>query len=80
MPNVRCSECDTLFNSLMDLEHHKEELQHWSEEEEEEEGEMRTSRKYLLSVSGSHFLADQSMSAGSFNYSAKYRVQVTAVG
>ena len=50
------------------------------EEEEEEEGEARTSRKYLLSVSGSHFLADQSMSAGSFNYSAKYRVQVTAVG
>ena len=53
----------------------------WSqggEEEEEEEGEARTSRKYLLSVSGSHFLADQSMSAGSFNYCAKYRVQVTA--
>ena len=54
----------------------------WSQEdeEEEEEGEARTSRKYLLSVSGSHFLADQSMSAGSFNYCAKYRVQVTAVG
>ena len=54
----------------------------WSEgdEEEDEEEEARTSRKYLLSVSGSHFLADQSMSAGSFNYSAKYRVQVTAVG
>ena len=54
----------------------------WSQgdEEEEEEGETRTSRKYLLSVSGSHFLADQSMSAGSFNYSAKYRVQVTAEG
>ena len=50
------------------------------EEEEEEGGETRTSRKYLLSVSGSHFLADQSMSAGSFNYSAKYRAQVTAVG
>ena len=50
------------------------------EEEEEEKEETRTSRKYLLSVSGSHFLADQSMSAGSFNYSAKYRVQVTAVG
>ena len=50
------------------------------EGDEEEEGEARTSRKYLLSVSGSHFLADRSMSAGSFNYSAKYRVQVTAVG
>ena len=50
------------------------------EEEEEEEGEAQTSRKYLLSVSGSHFLANQSMSAGSFNYCAKYRVQVTAVG
>ena len=36
---IRCSECDTLFNSLMDLEHHKEALQHWSEEEEEEEEE-----------------------------------------
>ena len=53
----------------------------WSQGDEEEgEGEeARTSRKYLLSVSGSHFLADQSMSAGSFNYSAKYRAQVTAV-
>ena len=37
MPNVRCSECDTLFNSLMDLEHHKEELQHWSEDDDEED-------------------------------------------
>ena len=32
-----CSECDTLFNSQMDLEHHKEALQHWSEEEDDEE-------------------------------------------
>ena len=31
----RCSECDTLFNCLMDLEHHKEALQHWSDEEED---------------------------------------------
>ena len=33
----RCSECDTLFNCLMDLEHHKEALQHWSDEEEDED-------------------------------------------
>lgn len=31
----RCSGCDTLFPSLMLLEHHKEEYEHWSESEED---------------------------------------------
>lgn len=26
----RCSACDSLFPSLMALEHHKEEFEHWS--------------------------------------------------
>ncbi|CAO1422907.1 unnamed protein product [Diamesa tonsa] len=30
-----CSGCDTLFPSLMLLEHHKEEYEHWSESEED---------------------------------------------
>ena len=34
---ARCSACDTLFNSLMDLEHHKEALGHWSDEDEDED-------------------------------------------
>lgn len=35
-----CSSCDTLFNSLMDLEHHKEALGHWSDDEDDDdEGE-----------------------------------------
>lgn len=29
-----CSACDTLFPSLMLLEHHKEEYEHWDETEE----------------------------------------------
>ena len=48
MPNVRCSECDTLFNSLMDLEHHKEELQHWSEDDEEEEDDSDVDYDYYF--------------------------------
>ena len=35
--HARCSACDTLFNSLMDLEHHKEALGHWSDEDEDDE-------------------------------------------
>ena len=34
---ISCSACDTLFNSLMDLEHHKEALGHWSDDEDEDE-------------------------------------------
>lgn len=30
----RCSACDSLFPSLMALEHHKEEFEHWSEEDD----------------------------------------------
>lgn len=30
----RCGGCDTLFTSLMLLEHHKEEYEHWSDSEE----------------------------------------------
>jgi hypothetical protein len=30
----RCSVCETLFNSAMELEHHKEALEHWSDEDE----------------------------------------------
>lgn len=30
----RCGGCDTLFPSLMLLEHHKEEYEHWSDSEE----------------------------------------------
>jgi hypothetical protein len=30
---VRCSACDSLFPSLMALEHHKEEFEHWSADE-----------------------------------------------
>ena len=37
--NARCSECDTLFNSLMDLEHHKEALGHWSDDDEDDDEE-----------------------------------------
>lgn len=29
----RCSACDSLFQSLMALEHHKEEFEHWSGDE-----------------------------------------------
>jgi len=55
-----CSECDTLFNSLMDLEHHKEALGHWSddddddeEEEEEEDDNSETDYDYYYDgVSG----------------------------
>ena len=32
-----CSSCDTLFNSLMDLEHHKEALAHWSDDDDEDD-------------------------------------------
>jgi len=31
----RCSVCETLFNSAMELEHHKEDLHHWSDLEDE---------------------------------------------
>ncbi|PSN51674.1 hypothetical protein C0J52_09609 [Blattella germanica] len=30
---TRCSACDSLFPSLMALEHHKEEFEHWSGDE-----------------------------------------------
>lgn len=30
----RCSACDSLFPSLMALEHHKEEFEHWSGDED----------------------------------------------
>ena len=30
-----CSVCETLFNSAMELEHHKEDLRHWSDAEDE---------------------------------------------
>lgn len=30
-----CSGCDSLFSSLMLLEHHKEEFEHWSDVEDE---------------------------------------------
>lgn len=30
----RCSACDSLFSSLMALEHHKEEFEHWSGDED----------------------------------------------
>lgn len=30
----RCSGCDSLFPSLMLLEHHKEEFEHWSDTED----------------------------------------------
>ena len=33
----RCSVCERLFNTVMELEHHKEEHGHWSDEEEESE-------------------------------------------
>ena len=36
---LRCDACDNLFNSLMDLEHHKEELNHWSDDEYESDEE-----------------------------------------
>lgn len=29
----RCGACDSLFPSLMALEHHKEEFEHWSGDE-----------------------------------------------
>ncbi|KAF5292728.1 hypothetical protein FQA39_LY13887 [Lamprigera yunnana] len=32
----RCSACDSLFPSLMALEHHKEEFEHWSGDEDDE--------------------------------------------
>ena len=35
----RCSACERLFNTEMELEHHKEEHGHWSDEEEESEEE-----------------------------------------
>lgn len=31
----RCNGCDSLFSSLMLLEHHKEEFEHWSDFEED---------------------------------------------
>ncbi|KFB41905.1 AGAP000914-PA-like protein [Anopheles sinensis] len=36
-PDARrnCSGCDSLFPSLMLLEHHKEEFEHWSDYEED---------------------------------------------
>ena len=33
----RCSTCESLFNTVMELEHHKEEHGHWSSEEEDSE-------------------------------------------
>ena len=48
---VRCSECDTLFNCLMDLEHHKEALQHWSEDEEDEEEDSDVDYDYYFGQS-----------------------------
>uniref|UniRef100_A0A182VT20 C2H2-type domain-containing protein n=1 Tax=Anopheles minimus TaxID=112268 RepID=A0A182VT20_9DIPT len=30
-----CSGCDSLFSSLMLLEHHKEEFEHWSDYEDD---------------------------------------------
>jgi hypothetical protein len=35
---ARCGGCDTLFPSLMLLEHHKEEYEHWSDSEEYQSG------------------------------------------
>ena len=35
----RCSACERLFNTVMELEHHKEEHGHWSDEEEESDEE-----------------------------------------
>lgn len=32
--HYRCGGCDTLFPSLMLLEHHKEEYEHWSDSDE----------------------------------------------
>ena len=29
-----CTVCESLFNTVMDLEHHKEELEHWSDDDE----------------------------------------------
>lgn len=31
----RCSACDSIFPSLMSLEHHKEEFEHWSDEDDD---------------------------------------------
>ncbi|KAL3280252.1 hypothetical protein HHI36_017747, partial [Cryptolaemus montrouzieri] len=30
-----CSACDSLFTTLMALEHHKEEFEHWSGDEDD---------------------------------------------
>ena len=35
--SFRCNECERLFDSLMLLEHHKEEYEHWSSSEEDED-------------------------------------------
>ena len=34
-----CDACDTLFNSVLELEEHKEEMEHWSDDEYESDGE-----------------------------------------
>lgn len=39
----RCSGCDTLFPSLMLLEHHKEEFEHWSDDGDDDDYDNRPS-------------------------------------
>ena len=34
-----CDACDTLFNSVLELEEHKEEMEHWSDDEYESDGD-----------------------------------------
>ena len=35
----RCNTCERLFNCVMDLEHHKEEYSHWSDNEDSDSEE-----------------------------------------
>ena len=35
----RCSACERLFNTEMELEHHKEEHGHWSDDDDDDEEE-----------------------------------------
>ena len=45
--NYRCNVCDTLFNTSMSLEYHKEEFGHWTSDEDDDYDEDEEIGKYL---------------------------------
>lgn len=51
--HFRCSACDTIFPSVMLMEHHKEEYEHWSDSEEYQQPCCRRNRREEFDFSDS---------------------------